>query len=348
MRRFLKLSGAALGVVVLVLLLVLAGFRWQADRREITPAAQLAPPGGRLVQAGDVMVFVQEAGPRDGPAVLFVHGTGAWSETWRESMQTLAQAGFHAIAMDLPPFGFSNRPTTARYGRRDQAARIIGVLDALKLDRATLVGHSFGGGPTVEAAFLAPQRVRALVLVDVALGLDMAVPAADGSATNGSPPIVAPAPAPSIVERALGVQPLRDAVVATFLTNPLFTKKLLGMFIADPVHATPERVLTYQKPLGVAGSTPAIGAWLPSLFKVERDAASANPAAYAGLKMPVKIIWGSLDTITPQAQGEHLALLVPGAELLLMPNVGHIPQIEDATEFNALLLKVFGSLKALP
>jgi pimeloyl-ACP methyl ester carboxylesterase len=330
MRRFLKWLGALLGVAVLAVVLVLVGFRWQAERREVQSAAQLAPGGGRLVQAADVMVFVQEAGPRDGPAVLFIHGTGAWSETWRDSMQTLARAGFHAIALDLPPFGFSQRPATARYGRQDQARRIIGVLDALGIERATLVGHSFGGGPTVEAAFLAPQRVEALVLVDVALGL--------GAAPSQ----------PGLLQQALEWQPVRDAVVATFLTNPLFTKRLLGMFIADAAHAKPERVLVYQRPLGVAGSTPAIGAWLPSLFKTETDAASARPAAYASLPMPVKIIWGSLDTITPQSQGEQLAALVPGAQLHLMPNVGHIPQIEDGPQFNALLLKLMGPLKALP
>ncbi|MFD2270214.1 alpha/beta fold hydrolase [Undibacterium arcticum] len=126
-------------------MLVLAGFRWQAERREVQIATVAAPTTGRFVHAADVQMFIQEMGPATGPAVLFVHGTGAWSETWRESMAALAQAGSHTIAIDLPPFGYSGKPFNKRYGRQDQAARIIGVLDALKIPRATLVGHSFGG-----------------------------------------------------------------------------------------------------------------------------------------------------------------------------------------------------------
>ena len=136
-----------------------------------------------------------------------MHGTGAWSETWRESLDTLAAAGFHAAALDLPPFGHSERPARPRYSRADQARRILGVLDALGARRAILVGHSFGAGPTVEAALLAPERVRALILVDAALSI--------------RPDGVPPRPAPAAVRTLLAVTPLRNALVATFLTNPL-------------------------------------------------------------------------------------------------------------------------------
>ena len=57
--------------------------------------------------------------------VLF-HGTAAWSELWRQTSDALAAAGFHVIALDLPPFGFSDRP--GNYTRQDQAARISDVL----------------------------------------------------------------------------------------------------------------------------------------------------------------------------------------------------------------------------
>src|SRR5258706_7642662 len=178
MRRVLKwVSRISFGVTVLVTVLLIV-FRWQASRRETRSATELAPPAGRFVKAADVEIFIQEAGPSDGPAVLFVHGTGAWSETWKEPMDVLAKAGFHAVAIDLPPFGYSGRPYPPRYGKEDQGRRILGVLDALRIPRAVLVGHSFGGGPTMEAVFLAPGRVRALVLVDVALSLE---PDAKGS-----------------------------------------------------------------------------------------------------------------------------------------------------------------------
>jgi pimeloyl-ACP methyl ester carboxylesterase len=155
----------ALGVLIAVLAIaVLGAFRWQAHARETKTRQEAAPRVGRFVRAADVEIFVQEAGPPGAPVVLFVHGMGAWSELWRETLTVTAAAGFRAVALDLPPFGFSERPAPGAYGRQAQARRILGVIDALGARHATLVGHSFGGGPTMEAVLLAPERVRGLVL----------------------------------------------------------------------------------------------------------------------------------------------------------------------------------------
>lgn len=315
---------------VLAVALVLAGFRWQADRREVRDAADLAPQGGRLLQAADVAIFVQEAGPADGPAVLFIHGTGAWSETWRDSLAAAAKAGWRAIALDLPPFGFSQRPDDASYAPLQQGKRIVGVLDALKIPRVVLVGHSFGGGPTMEAALLAPERIRALVLVDAALGLGDGTPQGNESS--------------AVVNAILGAPPLRDALVATFLTNPMFTRKLLESFIADPVHATDARVAIYRRPNSVTGTTLAIGQWLPELLAPAGATPSRDPASYRALKIPVLVVWGDRDTITPLPQGKYLASLVPGARLAVLEGAGHIPQIEDPARFNELLVAFLGKL----
>jgi len=312
----------------------LATFSWQADRRETLPAAAAAPPTGRYVPAADVEMFVQETGPADGPVVLFVHGTGAWSETWRESMSVLAEGGFRAVAIDLPPFGYSRRPDAPRYGKRDQGERIVGLLDALKVRRAILVGHSFGAGPTVEATLLAPERIRALVLVDAALGVR-------ADAAQAQPP--------SFLLRAFfAIRPLRDSVVAAFLTNPSFTRRLLQAFINDPARATDERVAVYRRPLAVKGTTRAVGEWLPALLAPSGAAASEDPASYRSLLMPVFVIWGDRDTITPLDQGRHLVDIVPGARLLVLPRVGHIPQIEEPAQFNGLLLKTVTGLNGVP
>ncbi|MBI3896943.1 MAG: alpha/beta fold hydrolase [Gammaproteobacteria bacterium] len=325
---------SSLGAIILIVLataLILITFSWQADLRETRTAAQAAPTSGRFVHTGDVDLFIQEMGPTTGPAVLFVHGTGAWSETWRESMATLAAAGFRAIALDLPPFGFSGRPNDSSYDKPAQARRIVGVLDALQISRAILVGHSFGGGPTMEAAFAASARINALVLVDVALGLDTGVQK------------------PSAIMRGFLTLPsLREAVVATFLTNPLFTRRLLGFFIADIEHATRYQVGVYQRPLRVQGTTAAVGAWLPTLMLPQPAAASDDAARYRALGVPTLIVWGNLDSITPPAQGRHLAGLIPGAQLTIMNDVGHIPQIEDTRRFNALLVEFVTKLNVDP
>lgn len=117
-------------------------------------------------------MYVQDSGPPSGPVVLLVHGTGAWSEIGRRTLDTLAAAGYHAVAVDMPPFGYSERPASADYGDAAQARRILGVVTALGLERMTLVGHSFGARPAMEAYFLDRDRFSGLVLVDAALGLD--------------------------------------------------------------------------------------------------------------------------------------------------------------------------------
>jgi pimeloyl-ACP methyl ester carboxylesterase len=319
-----------LAALALILALALAAFRWQAALRETREAAEIAPAGGRYVKAGDVDVFIQEAGPRNGTVVLLMHGTGAWSETWRESMQTLADAGFHAVALDLPPFGLSARPATARYAKADQARRIIGVLDALDAREAILVGHSFGGGPTVEATLLAPQRVKGLVLVDAALAI------ADDQAAAERPGI--------LTRTLLQTPPVRDALVATFLTNPAFTRRLLQAFIDDPARATDERVAVYQQPLKVRGTTHAVGEWLPELLDPRAASASESPVSYRTLTMPIVAIWGARDTITPLPQGERLVRLAPGARLVVIPDVGHIPQIENPEGFQRALREAVRSV----
>jgi pimeloyl-ACP methyl ester carboxylesterase len=309
---------------LLLAALVIVSFRWQADRRETADPAAAAPRTGRFVRAADVDLFVQELGPPGGPPVVLVHGTGAWSGTWRDTMSILANAGYRAIAVDLPPFGFSRRPPDAAYGPTAQGRRIAGALDALGVGPVVLVGHSFGAGPTVEAVLLQPQRIRGLVLVDAALGLG------DGTAP--------PSGSSDTVRGILALRPLRDALVATFLTNPMFTRRLLGAFVADPERLTDERVAIYQQPLSVRGTTAAVGEWLPELLAPGPGGASRDAQTYRRLTAPVLVVWGEADTVTPLPEGRYLASLPPKARLVILPGVGHIPQIEHPPAFEQALI----------
>jgi pimeloyl-ACP methyl ester carboxylesterase len=106
-----------------VVVLVLAGFRVAAAQRETKLRHDEAPSMGHFVKAADVELFVQEEGPSHGPPVVLVHGTGAWSEIWRSTMRALADSGYRAIALDMPPFGYSSRPANADYRDEAQARR---------------------------------------------------------------------------------------------------------------------------------------------------------------------------------------------------------------------------------
>jgi pimeloyl-ACP methyl ester carboxylesterase len=191
--------------------IVMAAFRTAAAWRETSEASQIAPASGRYVPTRSGRVFLQEAGPRDGVAVVLFHGTAAWSELWRQTMSALADAGFHAIAIDIPPFGFSDRP--GNYTRRDQAERVHDILDQFAIPSAVIVGHSFGAGAATETVLRFPDRIRGLVLIDAALGISARV---DGSS---SPPL------------PLRSGLAREMVVALTITNPLATRLLLAQLI---------------------------------------------------------------------------------------------------------------------
>jgi len=74
--------------------------------------------------------------------------------------------------------------------------------------------------------------------------------------------------------------------------------------------------------------------WLPQLFETPLDAVSTRPESWRALDLPVAVIWGKEDTVTPPEQAEELAELVPGAGITMLDGVGHIPQIEALRDFS--------------
>src|SRR5215203_1665725 len=167
MKKWLGYSFKTIVVILGLLVVVILLFTVQANLRESKTRQEAAPSTGHFVQAGDVELFIQEMGPANRQPILFIHGTAAWSGLWRETMTPLAEAGYRCIAIDIPPFGFSERPSTPSYDNASQAKRIVALLDELKIERAILFGHSFGGGATLETALMIPDRIDALVLLDV-------------------------------------------------------------------------------------------------------------------------------------------------------------------------------------
>jgi pimeloyl-ACP methyl ester carboxylesterase len=313
------------GLCALVGLLLLTA-RGAAAWRERIPRERLMPATGRLVPAGDGRLYVQEAGPRNGQAVVLLHGTGAWSEIWRPVMTTLSASGFRAIAVDLPPFGFSDRSPSADYAQASQARRLWAALDALEVESVILVGHSFGARATVAAALTRPARVVRLVLIDAALGLSAA-------------PQLAELPTSArIVRAALGATALRDAVVAATLTNPLMTRTLVGLLVAHPDRLTTEQVAMLQWPARQQGTTRAAGAWLPAFVLDPGQPPAETRAALAAFPAPTHVIWGELDTLTPMRDGLDIARGVRCASWDVLPGTGHIPGLEAPEALSRTLL----------
>lgn len=309
---------AFMTVAILTVALPL-GFRLAAAWRETMP-----PLSGSAVAmtlpAGDTRLAYREWGDRNDPPVILVHGTLAWSQTWEVIAPRIANAGFRVIAPDLPPFGFSERPKNADYGRDAQAARILALADGLGLTRFGLVGHSFGGGATIEAAFKVPDRIKGLVLLDVAMAWD----------SKGEPPL----------NLLFAIRPVRTALMAATFTNPLMTAMGLRDFVADDSVVTEARVDLYRRPLAVEGTSAAVGDWFASgLFGDETASRAADRGRYAEFSPPVLIIWGRDDTVTPLDQGEYLNSLFRDARLSVLPGINHIPHLEAPDRVASLIIE---------
>ena len=323
---FLKALAAILGLLIGVILF----FTVQANLRETKTRHEAAPSTGRFVQAGDVELFIQEMGSADGQAILFIHGTAAWSGLWRETMTPLAEAGYHCIAIDIPPFGFSERPSTPSYGNADQANRMVALMDALKIEHAILFGHSFGGGATLETALMIPDRIDALILEDVG-GLNLNLQPAPENKT------------PSAMEIFLNTRAVRNPVLTATATNPLFTKTLISAMILDPADATKEKIRILQEPLVLKGATNTLGDWLQAVLGPQEISLTSEPSNYLTLTMPALIVWGDSDTVIPLKEGQYLQSIMPNAELVVIKGVNHIPHVED---LDALMEIVLGFLKS--
>jgi len=118
------------------------------------------------IAANGIHLHVTELG--QGPAILFVHGFPDTSYTWRRQMQAVAAAGYHAIAPDMRGYGGSSAPADAAlYTPLQTAGDLVGLLDALQVSQAIIVGHDWGATHAWNAALMRPDRFKAVFCLSV-------------------------------------------------------------------------------------------------------------------------------------------------------------------------------------
>lgn len=308
-RRFLLLAG--LGAVGCLTMLPYA----LPLRRPTACPADLADAGGRFVSVGGLQTYVDERGPRDGPAVLLLHGTGCATPTWRCNLAALAAAGLRVVAFDRPGSGLSDKPLRFDYSQAAQADFTVQLMDVLGIRRAVLAGHSAGGNVVLHVARRRPERVAGLV---VAAGL-VAIP--------GGPPL--------FVGKLLGLPPFARwvRVVLSAVITPAWAEARFRSAYADPQDFDPAHSTGVQRTISTAG-------WDTALIGTVRDSADnlLTDTELATVQIPTLVAWGAADPWVPPAIGERLRAALPLAEWRLYPQVGHFLMEEAATAFNADLL----------
>lgn len=131
-----------------------------------TPASKRFPVRTRtLTINGNPFRVIEQGG---GPAVLFVHGFPDLAETWRSQMRAVADAGYHAIALDMRGYGGSYAPKEVElYNGLLLVGDLVGVLDALSIPSATIVGHDWGADSALRAAVMRPDRFHSVVSLSI-------------------------------------------------------------------------------------------------------------------------------------------------------------------------------------
>jgi len=293
---------------------------------DTAPIAELADPDSQFIEVNGLQVHYKIYGSGE-PVLILLHGFGASTFSWREVTGPLAKAGT-VIAYDRPAFGLTERPMpgswsgASPYGAQANVDLLFGLMDALKIEKAVLVGNSAGGTVAVQAALQSPARVSALVLVDAA------VYAAGGTRFG----IMAPFVDTPQMNRV-------GPYLSRTLAGPQGTEFIRTAW-HDPSRITDEITAGYRKPLRVDN-------WDIALWEFTK-AGSGNEELASRLKalrLPVLVITGDDDRIIPTEMSVQLGKDIPGAQTVIIPNAGHLPHEETPQEF---LQAVETFLKSLP
>jgi pimeloyl-ACP methyl ester carboxylesterase len=270
-----------------------------------THTVRIAGTRTRIIEAGQ------------GEPVVLLHGFGDSVATWRYTIPALARR-HHVIAADLPGFGRSHpstqRPLLDWYAH--WAEQLIATV--APRGRATLVGNSLGGAVALDTTLRTPLRVSRLVLVGCA-GLGDGVPLWWRLVTAQLPvlpPLVGPAAA-ALPRNVLA------RVVAEVYSALVFHRPAL----VDP--ECPRDFAAHYRTAGDVRRLFALG------HDIVRELSSGRLGrAAAQLRVPTLLVWGRHDRLVPTAHGVALQKVVPAAQLYVMDECGHCPQLERPAEFS--------------
>jgi len=241
----------------------------------------------KTLAVGDKTLAYYELG--QGPAVVIVHGVGGHKEDWRGVAEALAKT-HHVLAIDMLGFGGSSK-TGDDLSMPVQAAAILALLDAHKIQKASLVGNSVGGWVTATFAATHPDRVEKLVLIDAAGFKAM---------FEGAPPV--------------NFDPGSVAEMDTLIRFVINSKVAETPGLADKAFAG-----------YVSSGEKAIAAtWGKSLFISPR-----LEDVFPKITAPTLVLWGADDKLFPSVLAGVFAGQIKGSTSRLIPDAGHFPQIDN-------------------
>lgn len=300
----LGLTGA---FVAVKLLLRPREVRWEEHAHHLHHAEH-----SRFALVDGVRVHYQEAGAPAAMPLLLIHGFTASNFVWSEVLLQIAESGFRVIAPDLVGFGFSAKPQDGEYTIESQARMIVGLMEQLGLESATLIGSSYGGAVAATCALDYPECVERLVLVDAVINDHVRQRRLLRLAAL---PVIGDVATPLMIgSRRLVYSQMRKG----------YAPENIDLF-------DDSRMTSHHRPLLAADTQRAalvtLRRWRAK--RIERDAHL--------IKQPTLLIWGEDDPEIPVEHGRLLFELIENSRLIIFRRCGHMPMEEYPREFTEVL-----------
>jgi magnesium chelatase accessory protein len=271
---------------------------WETDGRDWPNAAH-----SRFVDAGRLRFHVQTMG--QGPVLLLLHGTGAATHSWRDVAPLLAEH-FTVVAADLPGHGFTTGRPAGGMSMQGMARAVGDLLTALDVTPAVIIGHSAGAAIAVRMVLDGVAAPQALI------GLNPALMPFPGLAAQIFPTLA----------KLLFVNPFAPHIFARIAAGEGEVGRFLKRSTGSSIDADGARFYgrLFRRAGHCAGAITMMAEWnLDALYK-----------DLPHLKLPVLLIHGADDAAVPLAGVEHIAKMIPGARIEVLPGLGHLAHEEDA------------------
>ncbi|WP_416382888.1 alpha/beta fold hydrolase [Nocardia abscessus] len=270
---------------------------------------------GRVIRVGDREIFFSETGA--GPAVMLLHGGGPGAgglSNYSRNIEPLARR-FRVIVPDMPGYGRSTKRIDQSDPFGDLAAAVGGLLDALDIGSAHLIGNSYGGAAALRLAMDRPEKVEKLILMGPGgVGTTRALP------TKGLQ---------SLLSYYGGDGPSR-AKLAEFIREYLVydAGAVTEEIIDDRYRASLDPAVVAEPPL----RRPSGPSALRTLWRMD----FTRDSRLSQVRNPTLVIWGAEDKVNRPSGGRMLAETMPNCDLYLAARTGHWVQWERAELFNEL------------
>jgi haloalkane dehalogenase len=242
-----------------------------------------------------------------GPVLLFVHGTPAWSFDFRRQIQGLSSS-FRCVALDHVGFGLSDKPAHYDYRPQQHARNLEQLIAHLNLQDLTLIVHDFGGPIGLSYALQHPTNVRCLVVLNSWLWDTTQEPA-------------------FIKLRPVLASPLLPWLYRCFNFSPRVL--LPGSFGAHPLAPSVRR--QYTAPFANANERNGAVGFARALLHEQPWFGTLAQQLPRVQNLPVLLLWGMQDKFCPPAYLRRFAQAFSHPQIVEFPTCGHVPQEEEAT-----------------